>query len=96
MQLFIFARFHARAGDEGALAQEIDGAVARTRDEPGCVGIHGFRSIRDARLFYIHATWMGEDAFEAHAALPQTVGFIERAEALVDQPIEVTRAERMG
>ncbi|MGO9255564.1 MAG: putative quinol monooxygenase [Bryobacteraceae bacterium] len=96
MELFIFGRFHARAGDEAALAQALDEVLGPTRAEPGCLSIHAFRSIRDPRLFYIHSRWTGEDAFETHVTLPHTVRFLERADSLVDQPREVTRAELMG
>ena len=96
MELFIFGRFHARAGEEAALAQALDEVLGPTRAEPGCLSIHTFRSIRNPRLFYIHSRWTGEDAFEIHASLPHTVRFLERAEALVDQPLEVTRAELMA
>jgi quinol monooxygenase YgiN len=96
MDLFIFARFHARAGEEAALAQALEEVLGPTRQEPGCLSIHVFRSIRDPRLFYIHSRWTGEDAFNHHATLPHTVRFIGRAETLLDQPLEVTRAERMA
>jgi quinol monooxygenase YgiN len=96
MELFIFGRFHARAGEEAALTQALDEVLGPTRAEPGCLSIHAFRSIRDPRLFYIHSRWTGEEAFDVHATLPHTVRFLERADALVDQPREVTRAELMG
>jgi len=50
MELFIFARFHARPGNEGAVAEAMLDGLAPTREEPGCLSIHHFRSIR-ARSF---------------------------------------------
>jgi quinol monooxygenase YgiN len=35
-----------------------------------------------------------EAAFDLHAALPHTVSFVEKVEPLLDQPLEVTRAEK--
>ena len=96
MQLFIFARFHARAGNEDSVAEAMLGVVAPSRQEPGCLSIHAFRSTRDPRLFYIHSRWKDEAAFEHHAGLPHTVRFIERMGSLVDHPLEVTRAEQIG
>ena len=49
--MFIFARFHARAGNEGAVAERSRDVLAPTREEPGCLSIHAFRSIRDPQLF---------------------------------------------
>ena len=37
MELFIFARFHARPGNEGAVAQAMLDNLAPTREEPGCL-----------------------------------------------------------
>jgi quinol monooxygenase YgiN len=92
MELFIFARFHALEGNQGALEHALAEVVAASRPERGCIAIHAYRSTRDARLFYIHSRWRDEAAFEIHAALPHTVHFIETVEPLVDQPLEVTRA----
>ena len=96
MELFIFARFHARAGTENAVADALDEVLAPSRKEPGCLSIHTFRSVRDGQLFYIHSRWIDEDAFENHATLPHTVRFIERVALLIDHPLDVTRAERIG
>ena len=43
MQLFVFARFHARPGNEGAVAEALRDVLAPTREEPGCLRIHAFR-----------------------------------------------------
>jgi quinol monooxygenase YgiN len=96
MELFIFARFHARVGDEGSLAEALHEVLAPTREEPGCLSIHAFRSIRDPRLFYIHSRWRDEAAFDSHARLPHTVRFVECVESLIDHPLDVTRATRIG
>jgi len=95
MEMFIFARFHARAGEEAAVADAIREVVERSREEAGCLGIHAFRSLRDPTLFYIHSHWKDETAFEHHAGLPHTVRFIQRVEPLIDHPLDVTRAERI-
>ncbi|HKC98124.1 MAG TPA: putative quinol monooxygenase [Methylomirabilota bacterium] len=96
MELFIFARFHARGGHEEAVAKALRDVVLPSREEPGCVSIDAFRSTRDPQLFYIHSRWKDEAAFEAHAGLPHTVRFVGTVEALIDHRLDVTRAERIG
>jgi quinol monooxygenase YgiN len=96
MELFLFARFHARPGSEGAVRDAILDVLAPSRAEPGCLGIHAFRSLRDPRLFYVHSRWKDDAAFEVHAGLPHTVRFIERVEPLIDHPLDVTRTEQIG
>ena len=96
MELFIFARFHAREGQETAVAAALREVVAPSRQEPGCVAVGAYRSTREPRLFYIHSRWVDEAAFDTHAGLPHTVRFIERVQALIDHPLDVTRARLVG
>ena len=91
MELFIFARFHAREGDEAALAAALSAVLAPTRAEPGCLAINAFRSLRDPSLFFIHSRWVDETAFDIHAELPHTVTFLDRVTALIDHPLDLTR-----
>jgi quinol monooxygenase YgiN len=96
MELFIFARFHARPGQEGAVAEALRDVVAPTREEPGCLSIDAFRSTRDQGLFYIHSRWSDEEAFDRHTNLPHTVRFVERIEPLIDHPFDITRAVQIS
>jgi quinol monooxygenase YgiN len=92
VELFIFARFHAREGKEEAVAEAMRDMRGLVRAEAGCLGIEYYRSIRDSRLFYVHSRWIDEAAFDLHAILPHTVRFLERVEPLIDHPLDVTRA----
>jgi quinol monooxygenase YgiN len=96
MELFIFARFHAREGKEADLAAVLGKQVPFVRTEPGCLMIGAFRSTRDPRLFFIHSRWSDEAAFETHAALANTVQFLERVGPLIDHPLDVTRSRPLG
>jgi quinol monooxygenase YgiN len=94
MSLFIFARFHARAGHEDAVAEALRDVLGPSSKESGCLSIHAFRSIRDPRLFYIHSCWKDEAAFESHAGMPHTVRFVDRVERLIDHPLELHAPSR--
>ena len=96
MELFVFARFRARPGNEVAVAKALHDVLDPTREEPGCLSIHAFRSVRDAQLFYIHSRWKDEGAFDFHAGLAHTVRFIKCVEPLIDHPLDVTRTERIS
>lgn len=93
MELFIFARFHARPGAERAVEEALHKVVASSREETGCLSMQAFRSIRDSQLFYIHSRWSDEAAFDTHAGLPHTVRFIERVEPLIDHALDAQRCE---
>jgi quinol monooxygenase YgiN len=95
MELFIFARFHAREGAEAAVAEALREVGGPTRQEEGCLFQQAYRSIRDVRLFYVHSRWRDEAAFELHATLPHTTNFIAKVQALIDHPLDVTRANAL-
>ena len=92
MELFIFARFHAREGKEEAVAAALRDEILASRAEPGCLAHQAYRSTRDCQLFFIHSRWIDEAAFETHAQLPHTTRFIERVQPLIDHNLDVTRA----
>lgn len=94
--LFIFGRFRARPGAEGDLEAAIRAVIDPSRKEPGCLDLHWFRSTRDPLLFFVHSRWVDEAAFDLHASLPHTVRFIQRAEQLIDHPLDVTRATKIS
>jgi quinol monooxygenase YgiN len=96
MELYGFVRLHAREGHEGGVEEALREVMRSSREESGCLSIHAFRSLRDRRLFYIHSRWVDEAAFQVHAKLPHTVRFLERVDALLDQPREVARTEMIG
>ncbi len=95
VELFIVARFHAREGEEDAVAAAMRDMLGPVRAESGCLTIDAFRSTRNPRLFYVHSRWIDEAAFDIHAELPHTVRFLERVQPLIDHPLDVTRARRV-
>jgi quinol monooxygenase YgiN len=93
MELFLFARFHARAGCQSALCEAIKTVEGPTKLEPGCLAYQAFRSVRTPGEFYVHSRWRDRAAFELHASLPHTVQFISRVESLIDHPLSVSLTE---
>jgi len=77
------------------VAETLRDVLAPSREEPGCLSIQAFRSVRDPQLFYIHSRWKNEAAFDDHAGLPHTMRFVEHVQPLIDHPLDVTRAERI-
>jgi quinol monooxygenase YgiN len=95
MEQTVFVRLHAREGDESSVEEALREVSGPSREEAGCLSFHTFRAVRDRRLFFIHSRWVSEAAFQEHAELPHTVRFLKRVDALLDQPRDVTRTERM-
>jgi quinol monooxygenase YgiN len=96
MELFIFARFHAREHQEQGVAAALRDMLGPVRVESGCLTIGAFRSTRDPRLFFIHSRWVDEEAFDRHATLPHTVKFLESVRPLIDHELDVARTRPVG
>jgi len=95
MEIFVFARLHARPGKQREVHEAMFEIQGPTRQEPGCLSYGGFQSIRDADEFYIHTRWRDLASFELHVELPHTVRFVETVEPLLDHPFRVTLAEQL-
>ena len=93
-EIFIFARFHAKEGLQQAVAETIREVLGPTRQEPGCLSIHAYSASQDPRLVYVHSHWKDETAFDQHVQLPHTMRFVEKVQALIDHPLDVTRTSR--
>ena len=96
MEQYVFVRLHARVGEEKAVEEALREVMGPSREEPGCLSFHLFRSVRDSQLFYIHSRWTDEAAFQKHGVLAHTERFLKKVDALVDQPREVTRTEMIA
>ena len=95
MEIFVFARLHARPGMQREAYQAMFEVQGPTRQEPGCLSYGAFRSVRDPDEFYIHTRWKDIASFERHAELPHTVRFVESVEPLLDHPFKVTLSEQL-
>jgi quinol monooxygenase YgiN len=96
VEQFTFVRLHAREGEEKAVEEALREVMGPTRREPGCLSFHLFRSMRDPRLFFIHSRWTDAEAFQKHSEFDHTKRFLEKVDALLDQPREVSRTEMIA
>ena len=94
-EFFVFTRCFAEEGQQRFVAAAIQEVLAPTRQEPGCLEIAAFSSTQDQRLFHIHSRWEDETAFDNHLQLPHTRRFLNAIQALLDRPIDVTRAQAL-
>jgi quinol monooxygenase YgiN len=94
-QLYIFARFRARQGNQDAVEAALRHVVPPTRAEAGCLALNIFRSTGDPQLFYLHSKWVDEAAFDHHASLPHTLKFVETVGPLIDHEFDLTRTKLM-
>jgi quinol monooxygenase YgiN len=95
MEIFVFARLHARPGKRSEVHEAMFQVQGPTRQEAGCLAYGAFRSVRDPNEFYVHSRWKDMEAFERHLELIHTIRFSETVEPLLDHPFKVTIAEQL-
>jgi quinol monooxygenase YgiN len=96
MELHLFARFHARPGQRGAVERALLEVRGPTRAEAGCLAHDVFRSVRDPDELYVHSRWRDREAFEQHVALPHALRFVASVEPLLDHRLAVSLTARLG
>jgi quinol monooxygenase YgiN len=96
MEIVIMARFYTREGAEAALADAIAEVAPAVRAEPGCTYYGAFRSTIDPRRFFLLSRWADEELFRRHSQSPHILKFLERAEALIDHPLDISHAVQIA
>jgi quinol monooxygenase YgiN len=64
----VSARWTAREGREGRLAELIGELTPAARAEPGCLQFQPHRSIEDPLLFWLYEQYVDEAAYATHMA----------------------------
>src|SRR5258708_32322567 len=93
--VYVFGKFVVLGGKEGAVEAALGEGVRATRAEAGCLEVHGYRGVRNARLYYLHSRWKDVETFELRAKLPHTEKFLEQVEKLLAEPRDVKRCVRI-
>ena len=96
MSFHFIIRFGPGLTEAGAFREELLRVVEPSRQEPGCVRIEVFESVRQPPIFAIHSEWTDESAFELHASLPHTTRFLAAAERLLRHPVEGLHLRQIG
>jgi len=90
-QVTVVVRIKAKPGMEARVRQELLNLLVPTRAERGCINFDMHQAPNDASLFLFHENWVSEDDLKRHFETPHIKGWIQRAEALLAEPMELTR-----
>ena len=64
----LIARIEAHPNQGEQLASIIEGVIAPSRAEAGCLTYQTHRAINNPNVFYFYEQWRDQDAFDAHVA----------------------------
>ena len=86
MALFIFARFHAREGQETAVAAALRDVVAPSRKEPGCKQYALLEVEGEPGRFLTYERWSKKDDLKAHMTTPHLKEIVPKLEGVLAKP----------
>ena len=92
----VVARIKARTGMEERVKQELLSLVNPTRSEAGCINYDLHQSTDDRSHFLFHENWTSKEDLDKHLEMPYLKAFLEKAEAILAEPAEITLWEMIS
>jgi quinol monooxygenase YgiN len=89
--LTVIAHVRARPGQESRVRQILEGLLAPTRAEAGCMNYDLHQSQSDPALFVFYENWKSERHLEAHARSAHIQSFRKLAEEILAEPVQITK-----
>jgi quinol monooxygenase YgiN len=75
---------------EARVHQELSSLLAPTRRERGCINYDMHQSPNDPGMFLFHENWASEEDLKRHFETPHIKRWIQEAEALLAEPMDLT------
>jgi quinol monooxygenase YgiN len=89
--LTVIAHIRAKAGQESRVRQILQGLLAPTRAEVGCINYDLHQSQTDPALFVFYENWESEGRLEAHARSAHIQSFRRLADETLAEPVQITK-----
>jgi quinol monooxygenase YgiN len=89
--LTVIARLRAKSGQEARLRQELQGLMAPTRAEAGCIGYDLHESQTDPALFVFHENWKSQADLDAHFETPHIKAILKIAPEMMEGEMDLTK-----
>ena len=75
---------------EERVRKELLSLAAPTRSESGCINYDLDQAIDDKSLFLFYENWVSKDDLGTHLEMPYLEAFMEKAEDILAEPVEIT------
>ena len=92
----VIARIHAKPGMEDETRKVLQGLLAPTRAEAGCINYDMHSSTDDPAQFVFYENWTSKEALDQHLATPHLKAFMAKQSQLLAKPVEITLWEKSG
>ena len=89
--LTVIAYVQAKAGQEARVKQTLEGLIAPTRAEVGCINYDLFQSDSDPTLFVFYENWKNDADLDRHAQTPRIKASGGLLTGLLQEPVKITK-----
>ncbi|OAT26812.1 hypothetical protein M976_02586 [Buttiauxella ferragutiae ATCC 51602] len=89
--LSIIAVLKAKTGQREQLKSALQALISPTRKEEGCLDYALFQLEDTPDVFYMRESWKGQEALDAHIALPHFQAFVQQMDELLAEPLQLVR-----
>ena len=86
----VVARIKAKSGKEVQVKQELLKVLSPTRSEAGCINYDLHQSFDNQAHFLFYENWTSQEALNEHLETPHVRNFLNQADQLLAEPVEVT------
>ncbi|MCK4817457.1 antibiotic biosynthesis monooxygenase [bacterium] len=92
----VFARMKAKDGIEENVRKELMSLVPQTRSEEGCINYDLHQSVDEKTLFMFYENWRSKEDLDKHLEMPYLKSFLEKADKILAEPVDVTLWEKVS
>ncbi len=92
----VVARIKAKNGMEENVRETLMSLVSPTRSEAGCINYDLHQAIDDKSLFIFYENWASKDDLDKHFGMPYLKAFLEKANDILAEPVDVTLLEMIS
>ena len=92
----VFARMKAKDGIAENVRQELMSLVPQTWSEEGCINYDLHQSVDEKTLFMFYENWRSKEDLDKHLEMPYLKSFLEKADKILSEPVDVTLWEKVS
>jgi len=89
MPLTVIAKFQVKSGSEQVAKDKLQGMLAPSRAEAGCLNYDVFQSNDDPAILFTYENWTGKDALNAHMQTPHFKDLDSAFKELLAKPMDI-------
>ena len=94
--IILIAKAKAKPGMEEQVKKELMALLGPSRSEEGCVQYNLHQSSDDPTVFMFYENWASKEALDTHIQTMHLQALLNKADEILDGPLDVTSWQRIS